>query len=228
MVTLIKNGVFKLVCIDEIYLYVMFGVTFRKKIINLRDTFFKHLIDDTRHDTMRSTGTRTPSSDSPANLACYLKVILMLMTATFNPALINLMESMLGIKILRDNYLWSSGNKMARRNIIMRIKFTTQITRYIKIVLHRSMSGNLDKKIIFYTNTASCLDQLKVDIEQWLNSSDDIKGGFLIMHGDMKTEVEKKSAESFTELIENPQLLLDSNNFMLEYCWQQLVASVQV
>ena len=51
MVSLIRNGVLKLVCIDEIHLYVMFGVTFRKEFINLRDTFFKHLIDDTRHDT---------------------------------------------------------------------------------------------------------------------------------------------------------------------------------
>ena len=57
-----------------------------------------------------------------------------------------------------------------------------------------------------------CLDQLKVDIEQWLNSSDDIKGD-LIIHDDTKKEVKFVSAEKFTELIENPQLLLDSNKF---------------
>jgi len=213
MVTLIKNGVLKLVCIDKIYLYVMFGVTFCKEFINLRDTFFKHLIDDSLHDTRPSIGTRTPSSNSWANLACYLKVPLMLMTATFNPTLINLMESMLGIKILREDYLWSSRDKMAQRNIVMSIKFTTQTTRYIKTVLHRSIFGNLDKKCIVYTNTASCLDQLKVDIEQWLNSSGDIKGDVIIIHGDMKKEVTFVSAERFTASIENPQLLLDDNKF---------------
>ena len=67
------------------------------------------------------------------------------------------------------------------------------------------------KKGIVYTNTASCLDQLKVDIEQWLNSSDDIKGDDLIIHGDMKKEVKFVSAEWFTESIADPQLLLDSN-----------------
>ena len=213
MVSLIRNGVLKLVCIDEIHLYVMFGVTFRKEFVNLRDTFFKHLIDDTYRDPRESIGTRTPPTNSPTNLPCYLKVPLLLMTATFNPTLINLMESMIGIKILRENYLWSSRDKMARRNITIHIKFTTQTTRYIKTVLHRSMCGNLHKKCIVYTNTASCLDQLKVDIEQWLNSSDEIKGDILIIHGDMKKEVKFVSAERFTESIDDPQLLLDSNKF---------------
>ena len=203
MVSLIRNGVLKLVCIDEIHLYVMFGVTFRKEFVNLRDTFFQHLIDE----------TRSPPTNSPTNLPCYLKVPLLLMTATFNPTLINLIESMIGIKILRENYLWSSRDKMARRNITINIKFTTQTTRYIKTVLHGSMCGNLNKKCIVYTNTASCLDQLKVDIEQWLNSSDDIKGDVLIIHGDMKKEVNFVSAERFTESIADPQILLDSNKF---------------
>ena len=55
-----SNGVLKLVCIDEIHLYVMFGVTFRKEFVNLRDTFFKHLIDDTRRDPREPIGTRSP------------------------------------------------------------------------------------------------------------------------------------------------------------------------
>ena len=40
-----------------------------------------------------------------------------------------------------------------------------------------------------YTNTVNCLDQLKVDIEHWLDLSDGIKGGALIIQGDMKAEV---------------------------------------
>ena len=95
----------------------------------------------------------------------------------------------------------------------MSIKFTTQTTRYIKTVLYRSMFGNLDKNIIVYTNTYSCLDPLKEDIEMWLNYSDDIKGDVIIINGDMKKEVKFVSAERFTESIENPQLLLDDNKF---------------
>ena len=59
--------------------------------------------------------------------------------------------------------------------------FTSQTTRYIKTVLHNSLYNNVDNKYIIYTNTASYLEQLKVDIEQWLKASDDIKGDVLIM-----------------------------------------------
>ena len=54
---------------------------------------------------------------------------------------------------------------------------------------------------------------MKVDIEQWLNASDDIKGDVLIIHGDMKKEVKFISAERFTKIITNPQELIDSNKF---------------
>ena len=46
IICLINNGVLKLVCVDEIHLYdVMFGLTFRKEFIMIKDSFFKHLID---------------------------------------------------------------------------------------------------------------------------------------------------------------------------------------
>ena len=147
------------------------------------------------------------------DLSCYLKVPLLLMTATFNPRLVSLMESMIGVKILRENYLWSSRDKMARRNIKMSVLFTTQTTRYIKTVLTNSLCDNIEKKCIIYTNTASCLDQLRVDLEQWMNSSDNIKGDVLIIHGDMKKEVKFVSAERFTRTVTNPQELIDSNQF---------------
>ena len=75
LMKLINNGVLKLVCVDEIHLFVIFGVTFRKSFVNLKDTFFKHLIDN----------SKTTSSSSHA---VHLKVPLLLMTATFNNRLL--------------------------------------------------------------------------------------------------------------------------------------------
>ena len=49
IISLINNGVLKLVCADEIHLYVMFGLTSRKEFIMLKDLIFKHLIDETMH-----------------------------------------------------------------------------------------------------------------------------------------------------------------------------------
>ena len=58
---------------------------------------------------------------------------------------------------------------MARQNIRINVEFTLQSTRVIKRVLKSTLSDNLNKKCIVYTNTASCLDQLKIDVEHWLD-----------------------------------------------------------
>ena len=44
-VGLINSKVLKLVCVDEVHLFVMFGATFRKEFTLLKESFFKYLID---------------------------------------------------------------------------------------------------------------------------------------------------------------------------------------
>lgn len=39
MVKLINNGVLKLVCVDEMHIFAMFGIIFRKEFFNLKDLF---------------------------------------------------------------------------------------------------------------------------------------------------------------------------------------------
>ena len=39
LIKLINNGVLKLVCVDEIHLFVIFGIIFRNSFVNLKDTF---------------------------------------------------------------------------------------------------------------------------------------------------------------------------------------------
>ena len=154
MVTLIERKVLKLVCIDEIHLFVMFGITFRKEFTLLKNTFFCHLLCK-----------RDPRYTYASGLCHDLKVPLLLMTATFNQSLLGLLETMIGVKVLASNYLWSGRQKMSRRHIRINITMSSQSTRYVKKVLESTLIGNLNKKAIVYTNTASCLDQLKSDIE---------------------------------------------------------------
>ena len=160
----------------------------------------KHLIDRSKHKT-----------NSPN--AVHLKVPLLLMTATFNNRLLLILQKMVGIKFLRENYLWSGRRKMARRNIRINIVFTLRTTRVTKAVLKSTLSDNLNRKCIVYTNTASCLDQLKVDVEHWLDSSNGIKGDALIIQGDMKAEVKFISAQMFTKIVDNAKELVNSNSF---------------
>ena len=90
---------------------------------------------------------------------------------------------------------------MARRNIKINVVFITQRLRHIKGLLGSTLSGNVDEQCIVYTNTASCLEQIQVDIKLWLNLDDSISGDLLVIHGVQKPEVKFASAQRFTESI---------------------------
>ena len=202
MVTLIDRRVMKLVCIDEIHLFVMFGITFRKEFTLLKNTFFCHLVCDL-----------DPRYTYATSLCHDLKVPLLLMTATFNNSLLSLLEKMIGIKVLANNFLWCGRGNMARRHIRINVSMTIQSTRYVKKVLESTLSGNLNKKAIVYTNTAACLEQLRSDLELWMDMQDNIQGDVLIIQGDLQPEVKFVSAQQFTRHIADPQVLLDRNEY---------------
>ena len=72
----------------------MFGVTFRKEFTVFKQSVFKHLIDTKPSDVIE-----------PGSLATYLKVPLLLMTATLNQELLKILYMMIGIRVVPDNYL---------------------------------------------------------------------------------------------------------------------------
>lgn len=71
---------------DEVHLFVMFGVTFRKEFTLLKDSFFKHLIEPTTAQYFDNSGT-------------YLKIPLLFMTDTFNPLLLDMLQKIKGVNI---------------------------------------------------------------------------------------------------------------------------------
>ena len=96
MVTLIQKCILKLVCIDEVHLFVMFGITFRKEFTALKTLLFRHLLNNIDPRYTYSSG-----------LCVDLKVPLLLMTATFDNTLLDLLQKMIGIKVIPQNYLWA-------------------------------------------------------------------------------------------------------------------------
>ena len=120
-------------------MFVMFGLTFRKEFTLLKDSFFKHLVD--QYSTGSPTHTLSENANT-TNLGFYLKVPLLLLTATFNTDLLKLMEKMIGIRVVMQNHLWGGRNSMARRNIQIHVDFTTQRLRHVKSVLKDTLQGN--------------------------------------------------------------------------------------
>ena len=91
----INCRVLKLVCVDGIHLFVMFGLKFRKEFTLLKASFFRYLTDNS--NTVNTT-----------NGCSYLKFSLLLVTETINRELITLLEEMIVIKIPPQNYLWGN------------------------------------------------------------------------------------------------------------------------
>ena len=85
----------KLVCVDEVHLFVMFGGTIWKEYILLKLSSLKYLIDNTAIDN-----TSTGSLD----LALSLKLLLLLMTATLNQDLLMMLKNIIGIRMDPKNY----------------------------------------------------------------------------------------------------------------------------
>ena len=80
-------------------------------------------------------------------------------------------------------------------------------------VLKSTLTHKLNNKCIVYTNTANYLDQLEVDVDHWLDSSDGIKGDALIIQSNMKAEIKFVSAQMFTKTVDNAEELVNSNSF---------------
>ena len=117
MVTLIDRRVMKLVRIDEIHLFVIFGLTFRKEFTLFKNSFFSHLVCN-----------RDPRYTYSTGLCHDLKIPLLLMTTTFNNSLLLLLAKMIRVKVLANNFLWSGRDKMARRHVRIDVSMTIQST----------------------------------------------------------------------------------------------------
>ena len=91
----ILQSYLKIVCIDEIHLFVEFGLGFRYEYLQLKEKLFNKLVET--NET--------------------LKIPIILMTATFNKEYLKLLESMIGIKIKLEHTFWASSNQFKKRHI---------------------------------------------------------------------------------------------------------------
>jgi superfamily II DNA helicase RecQ len=201
--SLIKKNTLRLVCIDEVHQFVMFGCTFRPTFGLLKESLFRYLICNNNNSTSSTTST----------LAVKLKVPLLLMTATFNVELLNILHSMIGIRVSPEMFLWSGRDAMQRRTVRISVSMSMQYLKLIKEILKNILADNTSKKVIIYTNTASRAELIKDEIDSWLNLTSSFEGDTIMINGDMESEVKLLSATTFTADIRNPQHLIDNNKF---------------
>ena len=92
---------------------------------------------------------------SSSQLAVSLKVLSLLIAATFNTELLQILQSMIEISITPSMYLWSGRDAMQRITVRISVSLSTQYLKFVKVVLKDLLSSNLDKKIIIYMKSAT-------------------------------------------------------------------------
>lgn len=113
--------------------HISFGLTFRHQFTKLRTSLFQYLVN-TNH---------------PENTNCLPSVLhlpLLLMTATCNPKMVELLEKMIGLRILPDNYFWCGCKEMERRSVKLSISNTPQHFRILKNIFNRPYLTTLTKR----------------------------------------------------------------------------------
>lgn len=155
---LIELQMLTLICIDEVHLFIEFGLSFRKDFLSLREKLFNKII--------------VPST-SPINLnqnSTTLKLPLLCMTATCNLQLLNLLQQMTKITFNPRQLHWSNKTEFQKRHIKISIKYTNQFKRYSKVYLHQYLKNHIMSKAIICGNVATKLSGLEDDVRMWMTS----------------------------------------------------------
>ena len=133
------------------------------------------------------------------------------MTATMTSDLIKYLQRFVGIRMFP--HLWSGRQNMQRRTVKIDLHFTTTPMRIIRAVFDNTLSSNLFKKSIVYTNTAAEAESLQNKIDVLLDNESVFEGDTVLIKGDLDPEVKKVNAEKFTEEVINPAEVIEENEF---------------
>ena len=203
---IIETKLLRLVCIDEAHQFVSFGSSFRPEFGDLRDTLFKHLI-------IRDGTHYIKNLVVPVGGCCLLKVPLLFMTATITNKLVKYLQQFVGIRMFPQNYLWAGRDHMQRRCVKIDVHVTNTPMKIICTVLVNTLSCDLIKKCIIYTNTAKEADSLQEKVDILLDQDLIFEGDTILIKGDLESDMKQVNAEKFTEEVHNLDVLIENNEF---------------
>ena len=149
------------------------------------------------------------------------------MTATFTPDLLQLLEKMVGMRVLPSNFFWCGKKGMEKRTIQINVLSSTQPLRGIKKFLLSTLKDNSHKKSIVCGNSATALEIVKDSIDTWLDHERPFQGDTLLVTGETELELKLAHAQAFTKVVsENHEI--DDDVFSPEFCLPQPHALVLV
>ena len=86
--------------------------------------------------------------------------------------------------------------------------------KMIKSCLYNTLHDNLHKKVIIYCNTATAVEKIRDELDNWLNEANTkIEGDTIIINGELESEWKFFSVQKFTEVNASPQESIRKNTY---------------
>ena len=149
---MIENNRLSLVCVDEVHLFVHFGLTFRDEFKGLGPVLF---------DKLKVPGNGTVTT-----------IPLLFMTGTCSPTIVSSLQRLIGIHFnTAHNVFWPLAAEMQHRKVFFEVNYTTQVVKVFKNKLGPLLKRSTVHKFIIYTNTRNAVERIKLKLCDWIDLS---------------------------------------------------------
>jgi superfamily II DNA helicase RecQ len=157
---LIKKNRLSMVCVDEVHLFVYFGLTFRKE--------FKQLVVLFNRLKLCNKKVSTDPSINSAN--CKTKVPILFMTATCSKFVVERVEVMTKLDIdIPSNVFWPSASEMSHRHVFLEVAYTIRPLHTFQTKVGPLLQASHHEKYIYYSNTRSAINSHVIKLGKWID-----------------------------------------------------------
>ena len=175
---MIENGLLRLVCVDEVHLFVHYGLSFRTEFAMLSSTLFRHLILD------KGMGYRT-------------KIPVLFMTATCTQRIFEQLQALTSLKFFAalSNVHWPGPVAMMNRRILINVVYSSQpSSQFIKSITE-TLKTDRKKCFIGYGNIKTLVNTISEKYGDWLDTT-----GYLSDYVTVTGSLKKEQKFHFTKL----------------------------
>ena len=183
MERLTERKLVRLFCLDEVHLYVSFGLTFRHDFVKLKEVLFKWI----RYHSLKDGSNSV------------LKVPVLLMTATWDLELARIFELMTGVHPKQELFIWASAKDMKRRQLSIKMQAAQKKGLKIKAHCRELLDGTPDWKGIIYSNSRRAAWNIAASINEWLDR-EDLAGDTVEIDGELFPEQKFFYTRLFTDV----------------------------
>jgi hypothetical protein len=148
---LIVNERLSMLCVDEVHLFVHFGMTFRAEFKSLTPVLFSKL---------RVRGSNTRSS-----------IPILFMTATCTKSIVDTVEKIVGFMFDKDsNIFWPRPDEMQHRQVLLDVQYSTQALHVFKKRTQSLLKHSSAEKYIVYSNNRATVDRVSNKLCEWIDA----------------------------------------------------------